>query len=89
MVIETEFDLGDKVFLLDCGTIREGKVTKILIEFFLAGRRSISYLTDGAKQYGQENMFRTREGAGERLLENNGLQVSIKGIEKGEEWKDH
>ena len=79
MIINTKFDLGEYVFLLKNGHIKEYKIARINVNYHNAGLRDISYeLYNSAGLFGADSLFMSKSEAGEKLLADNGLDVALK-----------
>ena len=81
MIVETEFNTMDKVFIINRGIIREEKIRRIDIVLYEDKTPHIEYfLYNYLNEFKEINMFRTRIDAGEKLLIRNGLTIKLKEI---------
>ena len=81
MIITTEFNTMDKVFIINRGIITEEEIKRIDIVLYEDKTPHVEYvLYNYHREFKEIDMFRTRIGAGERLLADNGLTVELKEI---------
>ena len=77
MKIETEFDLDEVVYAIRGGSIFKTRIKRIVLDFHIAGLRSVMYEVETTGLLSDSSLFRTKIGAGERLLADNGLSVTL------------
>jgi|SaaInl8_200m_RNA_FD_contig_31_138172_length_853_multi_9_in_0_out_0_3 hypothetical protein len=82
MLVETKYNPGETVFILDQGCISEIEIFSVEIEISYYGEMSVKYKyirgnNTKSNEY-EKKCYRTRQEAGEAWMKINGLEVGIK-----------
>ena len=74
MQVVTEFDTNEEVYVILGTHIVRDTISKVSVSWYKNSAGEVTYqLNTHTGRFNCYQLFRTKEGAGEKLLENNGL----------------